>query len=67
MLVAGIERTLAPLSEAALALQMNRERVLRRVQNGELPGMRIGGRWFIPRSALPARDTTPAAQSRGAA
>lgn len=46
--------TRVPLAEAALAFRLTRERLLRRVMRGEIPGMLIEGRWFIEATALPA-------------
>ena len=41
-----------PLSDAALLLRMNRERVLRRLQDGRLDGQQIAGRWFVLRDSI---------------
>lgn len=46
---------LEPLSEAALSLRMNRERVLRRVMDGTIPGRKIGDRWYVDTSAIPRK------------
>ena len=40
------------LSDAALLLRMNRERVLRRLQDGRLDGQQLAGRWFITRDSI---------------
>jgi hypothetical protein len=45
-----------PLAAAAIALKMNRERLLRRVQAGEIAGRQIDGRWFVDASELAARQ-----------
>jgi excisionase family DNA binding protein len=39
-------------SEAAAVARMNRERLVRRIQSGELAGQNIGGRWFVRRDSL---------------
>ena len=39
-------------SEAAQVAQMNRERLVRRIQAGELVGENIAGRWFVRRDSL---------------
>ena len=36
-----------PLATAALRLAMNRERLLRRIQSGEIRGEQVDGRWFV--------------------
>ena len=40
------------LSDAALLLRMNRERVLRRLQDGRLDGQQVAGRWFVSRNSI---------------
>lgn len=41
--------------QAAEFLQMNREVLYRRLRNGQLPGLRVGHEWRIPKSELIAR------------
>jgi hypothetical protein len=53
MTVLEITQDLVPLGEASRRLGMNRERVLRRLQDGKLAGRQILGRWFVERSCLP--------------
>lgn len=43
-----------PLSEAAVRLQMSRERLLRRIQSGVVPGGQEDGLWYVETSALEA-------------
>jgi hypothetical protein len=40
------------LSDATLLLRMNRERVLRRLQDGRLDGQQVAGRWFVSRNSI---------------
>jgi hypothetical protein len=53
-----------PLAEAALALRLTRERVLRRIQTGTIQGGQEHGKWFVDRAALEAelgaRESIPA-------
>lgn len=44
---------LVPLAEAAMRLRVSRERALRRVLSGALPGRQVDGKWFVERDALP--------------
>lgn len=44
--------SLIPLNAAAHLARMNRERLLRRVQDGVVPGQFIDGRWYVERAAL---------------
>jgi hypothetical protein len=46
-MTADVSQKLIPLSEAALSLKMSRERVLRRVQEGSIPGVCLHGRWYV--------------------
>ena len=39
-------------SDATLLLRMNRERVLRRLQDGRLDGQQVAGRWFVSRNSI---------------
>ena len=42
-----------PVSEASIRLQLTREKVIRRIQTGAIPGGRdVDGRWYVERSAL---------------
>ena len=55
---------MVPIAEAALALRMTRERVLRRIQTGELAGAQLGGKWFAEQRAVDAlREQCQALQS----
>lgn len=36
-----------PVSVAALRLRLNREQLIRRIQQGEIVGGQEGGRWFV--------------------
>lgn len=54
MALAGIDKDMAPIAEATLALHMTRERIIRSIQRGELEGAQIAGRWFVSRAALAA-------------
>lgn len=49
---------LVPLAEAAMRLHMTRERALRRVMAGKLPGRQVDGFWFVESNALPT-DARP--------
>ena len=44
--------TYLSLGTAALKLRMSYQRVLTRVQNGELEGIRINGRWRVLRESV---------------
>jgi hypothetical protein len=55
--------TKVPLAEAATRLGMNRERIIRRIQDGEIEGGQVAGRWFVERSALP-RARSGASEAR---
>ena len=52
MSVRELETELVPLSEACRVLQMNREKILRRIQDGSIDGTQMLGRWFVRRTAL---------------
>jgi hypothetical protein len=52
MTTQAVDPDLVPLSEASRVLQMNREKVLRRIQDGRIDGTQLLGRWFVRRSAL---------------
>jgi excisionase family DNA binding protein len=41
--------------EVATLLELNRHTVYRLLRDGQLPGSRIGGRWFVSTDALAAR------------
>jgi excisionase family DNA binding protein len=41
--------------EVARLLELNRHTVYRLLRDGQLPGSRIGGRWFVSVEALAAR------------
>ena len=62
MTATQIEAELVPLGEGARLLKMNRDKVVRRIQDGTLRGQQIFGRWFVHRSALPIEvgDSTAA-------
>lgn len=38
---------LVPLAQAALERKLNREQLLRRIQQGTIPGVFQFGRWFV--------------------
>ena len=61
MTLAEIDQDLVPLAEASRRLGMNREKVLRRLQDGKLDGRQILGRWFVELSCLPNHPTEPKA------
>jgi excisionase family DNA binding protein len=46
------DRSLLSVADAAKHLQRSTEQVRRYLREGRLPGRRIGGQWFIERSAL---------------
>jgi hypothetical protein len=48
----GVSDDLVPATLAAQVLRMSRDAVIRRVQRGELEGLREGGRWFVFRSSI---------------
>jgi excisionase family DNA binding protein len=48
--------------EAASILRMTREAVSRKVQKGEIPGVKIGKRWLIRKETLDAMLQLPAPQ-----
>jgi excisionase family DNA binding protein len=50
----GFPAWLSP-DEVAKLLELNRHTVYRLLRDGELPGSRIGGRWFVSTEALAAR------------
>lgn len=62
---AGFPVWLSPLRVAEL-LNLNRHTVYRLLRDGELPGTRIGGRWFVSQDAL-ARKIRGEDQPPGAA
>lgn len=41
-----------PVSTAALRLRLNREQLIRRIQQGEIAGGQEGGRWYVDGSEL---------------
>jgi excisionase family DNA binding protein len=43
---------LITLSEAAMRLRMNRERVLRRIQDGEIDAERVAGHWMVSAASV---------------
>jgi hypothetical protein len=51
-----IPENLVPLSAGSRLLGMNREKVLRRLQDGRFRGDYIGGRWYIDRDEVVRRD-----------
>ena len=51
-MTAATQEEFVPASDAATALRVSREQVVRRIQRGELAGEQLHGRWFIYRSAL---------------
>ena len=48
--------------EAATILRMTREAVSRKVQKGEIPGVKIGKRWLIRKETLAALLELPETQ-----
>ena len=48
--------------EAATILRMTREAVSRKVQKGEIPGVKIGKRWLIRKETLDALLELPEPQ-----
>lgn len=50
----GFPAWLSP-DEVARMLELNRHTVYRLLRDGQLPGSRIGGRWFVSTEALAAR------------
>ncbi len=67
MSVATLLEGLISLSEASLRLEMNRERVLRRIQDGTLGGQLIAGRWHVSKAdcARLLRERNGASTSTG--
>ena len=51
-----IPENLIPLSAGSRLLGMSREKVLRRLQDGRFRGDYIGGRWYIERDEVVARN-----------
>ncbi len=51
------------VAEAARTLRLNREKIIRRIQNGEIAGGKILGVWYVQRAALDdfSRGTSRAA------
>lgn len=47
-----------PLSVAALRLRLNREQLIRRIQQGEIAGGQAGGKWFVKRSEIERLQAT---------
>jgi excisionase family DNA binding protein len=41
-------------AEAAVKLRMTPDGVLKRIKRGQLPGVRVGHQWLIPRATLDA-------------
>jgi hypothetical protein len=64
MRIAGDE-SVVPLSDAALELGMTRERVMRRVQSGQLEGGKIYGHWVVSRAAIERARAEAAQASTG--
>jgi hypothetical protein len=53
---------IVPASEASVQLRLSRERLIRRIQTGEIAGGRTdAGQWYVERSALPSGDEQAAA------
>jgi excisionase family DNA binding protein len=48
--------------EAATSLRMTREAVSRKVQKGEIPGVKVGKRWLIRKETLEALLELPTPQ-----
>jgi excisionase family DNA binding protein len=48
--------------EAATILRMTREAVSRKVQKGEIPGVKVGKRWLIRKETLDTLLELPAPQ-----
>ncbi len=47
---------LVPLGVAAMRLRLNREQLLRRIQQGRIAGRQEYGRWYVERNALEAAE-----------
>ena len=47
---------LVPASEAAAARGMSRERLIRAIQRGEIPGVNRDGKWFVAAGESPDRS-----------
>ncbi len=58
------DRGLLSVADAARHLQRSTEQVRRYLREGRLPGRRIGGQWFIERSALNAFTSTRQKEER---
>jgi excisionase family DNA binding protein len=60
MIAMGTQELLTT-EEAATILRMTREAVSRKVQKGEIPGVKIGKRWLIRKETLDAllQPSTP--------
>jgi excisionase family DNA binding protein len=61
MLAMGTQQLLTT-EEAATILRMTREAVSRKVQRGEIPGVKIGKRWLIRKETLDALLEQPMPQ-----
>lgn len=54
---------LVPLAQAAIDRKLNREQLLRRIQQGTVPGVQRYGRWFVVEDAGTKSATHDAPQS----
>jgi excisionase family DNA binding protein len=61
MTVMGTQELLTT-EEAASILRMTREAVSRKVQKGEIPGVKVGKRWLIRKETLDAMLQLPTPQ-----
>lgn len=48
------------LGEAALRLRMSRERLLRKIQLGDIAGQLVAGRWLVSEMAVREREAAGA-------
>jgi len=60
----GNERDLISVAEAARTLSRSTEQVRRYLREGRLPGRRMGGQWFIERSAVESFGMANTAEDR---
>lgn len=57
-------RDFISVAEAARVLKRSTEQVRRYLREGQLPGHRMGGQWFIDRAAVTAFSTTRSREDR---
>jgi excisionase family DNA binding protein len=58
------DRDLISVAETALLLKRSTEQVRRYLREGRLPGRRMGGQWFVDRSAVSAFGNTRRKEDR---